>query len=203
MTINTARHWLLAIDVVGYGKGDDQRHRSIQRVLLELLNEAADAAVLHRKRWTIQSTGDGELAIIPLTESERRLVDEFIRHLDRLLTQHNAWHIEAARLRLRVAVHVGVVGPGDNGYTGQAVVQVKRLLECGALRKAVEAAPEANIVLVVSDEIHRGMISQGYTTYRSDDFRRVRVGLKEYRGQAWIHVVAGKATTSGYHQGTS
>lgn len=185
--INTGRYLLLATDIAGYGSGDAQRHRSIQRTLVDILHEAADAAVLHRKLWTTQPSGDGELAILPTSEPEHRLVDDFVRHLHRLLNQCNATRIEEARLRLRMAVHEGVVSQAANGFAGQAVVQVKRLLSCSALRQTLETS-DTSLAVIVSDEIYDGTISQGYTTYHLDDFRRVQVLEKEYRGHAWVHV---------------
>jgi hypothetical protein len=188
MEINAGRKYLLSVDIVGYSKGDDQRHRENQHALRALIRDAAQAAGLHRDKWSRQPAGDSEIAVVPPTECERRLVDDFPRHLNRGLSRHNIYLVQPARLRLRVAIHIGLVCRADNGYASQAVVAVRRLVGCAPLYKAIESASAANLALIVSAEIHSGAILQGYTTYRDGDFHRVQVKEKEYRTQAWIHV---------------
>ncbi|MGW0803375.1 hypothetical protein [Nonomuraea sp. NPDC002799] len=67
------------------------------------------------------------------------------RHLHRLLVHYNG----ATRLRLRAAVHEEVVSQAANGFAGQAVVQVRRLLSCSAMRKTLKA-PETMLALIVT-----------------------------------------------------
>ncbi|MGW4638136.1 hypothetical protein ACWEN6_06400 [Sphaerisporangium sp. NPDC004334] len=187
----------MATDVVGYGKGDDQRHQSIQRSLLDVLNEAADAAGLSRRGWDRQPSGDGEFAVLPPSESEPQVLDAFVRQLDRVLAHHNRPLKRSARLRLRVAVHVGVVAKAANGYAGQAATQVGRLVDCAPLRRAIETAKNANLALIISDEVHSGTVKQGHTSYTPTDFVRVEVKQKEYQAPAWIHVPAAQHQPDG------
>ncbi|MEU7003465.1 hypothetical protein [Nonomuraea sp. NPDC046570] len=179
---------LLSVDVVGYSKGDDHRQGAVQSALIRSLEAAARAAVLDRNGWRVQQSGDGEFAVLPPTEPEPRVVDDFVRHLNRLLGQHNRTTARPDRLRLRVAIHAGVVSEADNGFAGESAVVVGRLLDCAPLRSAIVAAPDANLALIVSDEVFKGTVASGYTTCEPSAFREVAVTVKQYHGRAWIHV---------------
>jgi class 3 adenylate cyclase len=152
------------------------------------MSEAAEAAQLIRRSWFKQSVGDEELALLPSTEPEPRVVDDFVRELDAALRRHNSGLEPGHRLRLRVGIHYGVAFPAPNGLAGQAVVAVSRLVDCGPLRAAIAAADEANMALILSRRVYEETVQQGHTSHRPEEFRRVSVRLKEYSGEAWIRV---------------
>ncbi|MFC4057372.1 hypothetical protein ACFOWE_03655 [Planomonospora corallina] len=182
------RRLLLKTDIVGYGTRDDRDQHVIQRNFLHLLEDAAAAAGLNRRKWFTQSSGDGEFAVLPGNEPEPRVVDEFVRQLDKALGRHNAGVLPSARMRLRVAIHFGVVSSADNGISGAAAVTVGRLLDCAPLREAITSEESANLALIVSDEIYRGTIAGHHTTWDDGAFRRVTVQVKELTAHAWILV---------------
>src|SRR5262245_22591969 len=72
------RRLLVSIDAKGYGGGDDQRHVAVQDTLLAVLGEAASKAHLSRAEWVQLGAGDGELAILPSSEPEPGVVDDFV-----------------------------------------------------------------------------------------------------------------------------
>lgn len=159
----------------------------MQRTLVQILDTAATRAGLDRTTWRRQGVGDEELSLIPLGPDEPRLVDEFPRQLDAELTRFN--HSRSAdRLRLRMALHVGVAYPADNGYAGQGVVAVSRLLNAAPLRQALKLAVSANLAWLVSEVVFTDVIRQGHTTLAVDDFRQVRILEKEYQATAWLRV---------------
>ncbi|MET9338443.1 hypothetical protein [Nonomuraea sp. NPDC003804] len=127
-------------------------------------------------------------AVIPPTESEPRIVDDFIRHLNRLLKRHNAARNGDDRLRLRVAAHVGVVSAADNGFAGEPAVVVGRLLDSAPLRAAIAAADDAHLALLLSRDVYQGTVAGGYTTVEPSDFRQVKIQVKKYSGEAWLFV---------------
>ncbi|MEV4182635.1 hypothetical protein AB0J63_03680 [Streptosporangium canum] len=197
MSKNHRRRLLIKTDIVSYGTRDDRDQRAAQRNFLHLLDEAAENAGLNRKKWFTQSSGDGEFAILPGREPEPRVVDDFVRQLDSALDHHNAGVLPSTRIRLRVAIHVGVISPADNGIAGAAAVAVGRMVDCGPLREAIAAAEPADLALIVSDEIYRGTIAGRLTTWRDDDFREVTVQVKELTTRAWIHVPRGGLSPHG------
>jgi hypothetical protein len=182
------RGLLVTTDAMDYGRGDDQRHTAMQAGFVEAMDQAGEAAQLSRGKWFTQKAGDGELALLPTTESEPRVVDHFVRELDHALSQHNRGRERNDRLRLRVAIHYGVAYPGPNGLAGQGVVAVSRLLDCRPIREALAAADEANLALILSTRVFEETVQQGHTSHRPVEFRKVAVRHKEYSADAWIRV---------------
>jgi hypothetical protein len=180
--------WLLvSCDAVGYGSGDDLRHKSVQTALPAVLDEAAARARLHRVGWRREVTGDGELALLPDTEPEPRVVDDYVNHLNGALTAYNRDLRQEARLRLRVAIHYGVAVRADNGYAGQGVVVVSRLVDARPVRAALEVS-DADLAVILSDQVFTDTVAQYYTSVRPEAFRRVRVENKEFLEDAWLWV---------------
>ena len=182
------RHLLVAVDAVGYGRGNDQDHFALQSGLKSILNEAASAAKLDRSRWSLQGAGDGELAIVPRDEPEPLVVDAYARQLDVQLTAYNAALPTERRIRLRMAVHFGAAMPAEYGYAGQGVVAVSRLVDSTPVREALKAAPDAALVLALTRQVFDDVVRQGHVSFAEADFTRVLVHLKEFQDEAWIKV---------------
>lgn len=178
---------LVAVDVMGYSRGDDRQQMDVQRDLLRALQWASDRAGVSRERWDRHPAGDGELAVLPPDVPEPRVVDQFVHQLSRALAQRNADHRSGPRLRLRLAIHHGIAAPADNGFAGQGAVAVSRLVDCEPLRAALRSSG-ADLAVVVSGPVFNDVIAQGHTTLRPADFRQVRVLVKEYTAPAWIWV---------------
>jgi hypothetical protein len=179
---------LISVDAKGYGGGHDQRHVSVQRMLTEALDEAAANAGLNRRRWLKQGNGDGELALLPQTEPEPRVVEDFVRELDAALARRNRDVRSAARLRLRLAIHHGMAAPASNGFAGQGVVAVSRLVDSEPLRAALDAASGANLAVILSHRVFTDSVAQWHTSLRPAELRKVRVSNKEFTEDAWLLV---------------
>jgi hypothetical protein len=185
-----SRRLLLSVDAVGYGSGDDIHQRGIQAALLAVLAVAAERARLDRDRWMKQPAGDGELAILPhdLSDRESDVVDDFVRELHAALSRHNRDLRDEARLRLRLAVHHGVAIPAENGYAGQGVVAVSRLVDAAAVKAALRAVPAANLALVLSERVLLDVVAQGHTSVPSTAFRAISVRNKEFDETGYLHL---------------
>lgn len=189
-SVSTAfeRRLLVAVDAVGYGRGNDQDHFAMQGGLKTVLNEAASAAKLDRSRWSLQGAGDGELAILPVDEPEPLVVDAYARQLDVRLTTHNAALPAERRIQLRMAVHFGAAMSAENGYAGQGVVAVSRLVDSPPVREALLAAPDATLVLALTRQVFEDVVRQGHVSFSAADFTRVPVQVKEFQDEAWIRL---------------
>jgi hypothetical protein len=185
---NFSRRLLLAVDAKGYGYGDDRQQHAFQAALVSALGRAADRAGLARSTWNRDGLGDGEFAVLPSTEPEPLVVDGFVRELNDALADHNRYLMDEARLRLRVAIHYGVAIPADNGFSGQGVVVVNRLVDSGPARDALVLADRANVAVIVSQRVFDDTVVQGHTTLRVQDFRKVLVRNKEFTEEAWLRV---------------
>jgi hypothetical protein len=185
------RHVLLAVDTVGYGTGSDRAHVAVQAGLTAVLTEAAARTGLNRSAWQVQPQGDGELAILPHDESEPTVVDDYVRHLVQALTAHNA-KAAPVRIRLRMAIHYGTAIRADNGYAGQGVVAVSRLVDSAPVREAL-GAMDADLAVILSRQVFEDVVRQGHVSFEEGDFTPVRVRVKEYTDEAWVIVLGERA----------
>jgi len=181
------RRLLISVDARGYGASDDRRQSAIQKALLDLLDEAAARATLARRTWLRQAAGDGELSVLPETEPEPCVVDDLVRELSAALTLHNEDFHADARLRLRIAIHHGVAIRAANGFSGQGVVVVSRLVDSRPLRTALQISG-ADLAVILSRRVFLDTVVQRHTSLRAADFRKVRIQNKEYNEDAWIRV---------------
>src|SRR5437868_4759229 len=158
------RRLLVSVDAAGYGNGSDQEHFAVQSGLTAVLDQAAARANLRRHLWVKQGAGDGELAILPHGEPEPVIVDQYVRYLDEALTAHNANPASLRKIRLRMAVHFGTAMLADNGYAGQGVVAVSRLVESDPVKDALAAAPQACLAVILSRQIFDDVVRQGHVS---------------------------------------
>ncbi|MEU3185129.1 hypothetical protein ABZ707_13135 [Streptomyces sp. NPDC006923] len=182
------RRLLLAVDAKGYGRADTVTQREFQEAITRLLDAAAATARLYRASWVIQEGGDSVFAVLPGKAYEPALIDTFMRALDAGLRAFNQNRVPRGRLRLRAAVHFGAASLGANGFVGRAPVETGRILDCTALRRALQVAPDACLAVAVSAAVFHDVVRDAYTTIPPDEFCQVRVEEKEYEGEAWIWV---------------
>jgi hypothetical protein len=186
------RRLLIAVDMERYSRRTNLQQYEAQRAFQLVLHEAATAVGLDRISWRTQQAGDGELAILPTDAREPRVIGRLVPELDRLLRRYNADRLPEARVRLRVALHQGMVHlDGANGFPGSAAVEVCRLCDADQLKHALAAFPNAGVALIVSDGIYRDVVVEYPEELRPERFRRVEVRHpgKDFRQPAWICVI--------------
>lgn len=178
----------LSVDVQAYGRTNHIRQTQIQRDLVDLLDTAADAAGLDRGQWLRQAKGDEELCLIPASQPPHIVVGEFLTELDATLRRRNGTSPSTERLRVRVGIDHGPAQLGANGFVGDAVVRVSRLVNSAALRQALHLADTANLAAVIADVVYRDWIASGLSTTEPDRFRQVHLTEKELSTKAWLWV---------------
>jgi len=186
------RRVVLIGDMERYSARSTVLQNEAQAVFLDALDHAAVAAGLDREVWQRQSSGDGELAVLPPEVDEPALLSAFLVGLDRFLRPYNAHRRDEARVRVRIAVHQGLIFPDSrNGFAGEAVNTAARLVDAPVLKRVLKAFPEAAVACIVSEGIHRDVVTGGYDGIRPERFRRMRVTLadKDFDEWAWLAVV--------------
>ncbi|MGV9806775.1 hypothetical protein [Micromonospora chersina] len=204
------RRLLVAVDMECYSGRDNVLQYRAQLAFQKIMEDACAELGIDRAKWLIQQGGDGELAILPTGTSERTVVTRLTPVLDRLLREHNRGLNREARIRLRLGVHEGLVHlDGANGYPGEAVVTVCRLVDSPQLKVTLRQFPEAAVALIVSDRIFQDIVRH-YQDLPPAHFRQVAASLpeKNFEAIAWIHVpgenvAAGVAPGSGSNGGRS
>jgi len=179
---------IFAADIENYSGRRPLGQLELRHLLSAALDEAAGQSAAGRSQWIRQDQGDGELALVPATVSKPRLVAELIRELKIALDRRNEARKPADRLRLRVAMHYGDVHVDGTGFAGDAPVVASRLLDSEQLRKALDAVPNANLVIILSAPMFAAV--NGYRDITEDKFTpvRVRVPSKRFIQDAWVSV---------------
>ncbi|WP_433048025.1 hypothetical protein [Dactylosporangium sp. CS-033363] len=185
------RRILVAVDVEKYSRREHLQQYRIREDFRLVLREAADRLGLDRSGWVVQAAGDGELAVLPAAASEPRVVAHLVPVLDGLLRERNGGLPGERRIRVRVAVHVGLVHlDGANGFPGAAAVTVSRLVGAKPVKLALAAFPAAGAALILSEQVFDDVVAQRYEDMAPDAFTRVRIEVpdKEFDQAAWISV---------------
>jgi hypothetical protein len=180
---------VFAVDMQNYSARDALGQLELRRVLRELLQVASDEAGISRDVWERQDSGDGEVALVPPNVPKGRLAADFIRELLIAVNQVNVPRRDEDRVRLRVALHFGDAYVDGTGYAGPAVIEACRLLDSKPLRLALDAVPEANLVLGLSDRVYQDVVRQRDLHPR--DFQAATVEHKTFAGRIWVKVPGG------------
>ncbi|MEO3859346.1 hypothetical protein [Acrocarpospora sp. B8E8] len=181
------RRLVVSVDVKGYGGQTANWQGRIQTDLIGVLDRAAERAGLDRATWARQAAGDGELAVLPPTEPEPRVVDDFPRHLVAELRRYNRDVPGDRRMRLRLALDYGPAIVGANGFTGAAPVIAGRLCDSKPVRTALDVTGAA-LAVILSKRVYSETVAQEHTSLDATMFRKVAVSVKDFVEDAWVWV---------------
>ncbi|MBF6090781.1 hypothetical protein [Nocardia cyriacigeorgica] len=92
-------------------------------------------------------------------------------------------------LRVRIAVNEGYVGRDDKGWSSDSLTATFRMNSEDAVKKALERAPRADAVVVVSDQVFCGLVRHSYReTVTPNEYRSVTMLSKSGEHRIWIRV---------------
>ena len=175
-----------ALDVAGYGARPALAQEAVQERLSRLIVRVLQACHVGWDEVGHQWAGDGGLIILPSDIDPTTTLPALVQSAGRYLAEDNRAHDD--RIRLRMAVGVGIVGRGAAGFTGSMVVEISRLLDSDPLRQALEDQPAADVAILVSDHVHAYVVRPGYPGLPAAGFRPVTVEYKEFNQPAWLWV---------------
>ena len=182
------RRLCAAYHIEAYSGHGPRRELAAQGQLVGLLNYAFREAGLAAGSYQVQVQGGSGLAMLPTGEGvdEPRLLVQLIRAFETGLAENNENLLPDRRLRLRLALHQGVVHEASHGYVGSAVTEACRIRDSDAIRDAL-ARSTGYLVVAVADGLYRDVLADGpYGLPRA--FRQVRSEAKEYSADAWIYL---------------
>lgn len=181
---------IVAVDVEGSTTRTNPVKGELRSAMYDLLDRALEAVPITADHLEpVSDRGDGALVLIRPHDDVPKtvLLGRLIPMLTALLAEHNGAVMDpASRMRLRAVVHAGEVHGDSRGFYGEAIDIAIRLLDSAALKGELRRVTSP-LVLVVSDEIHSGIVAHGYVnsgTYRP--LVRIRVASKQHRG--WVHI---------------
>ena len=194
------RRLVIVTDTERYSSRSSVLQHEAQAAFDEALTAAARVADVDRPAWQRQPSGDGELAVLPPEVDEPLLLSAFLPAIDTHLRRYNAYRVTEARIRIRVALHQGLLFVDSrNGFAGEAVNTTARLVDAPPLKAAFRAFPAANVACIVSDGIYRDIVCGGYEGIRRDRYSKIKVELpdKDFAEDAWISILSEDVTTIG------
>ncbi|MDZ5446509.1 CATRA conflict system CASPASE/TPR repeat-associated protein [Micromonospora sp. 4G57] len=174
------------VDIVGYSGRSGPAQADAQKRLAETCRRVLWGLGLRLTDTDRQHTGDGMNVFLPSQIQLHKALPRLLDGFDRELADDNARYQD--RIRLRVATSVGLAGIGDLGFSGEAILEISRLLNSSPLREAVNGNPGVDLVAMVSDTLHRFVIRPGWVRLAPERFERHLVELKEYTGLAWVWI---------------
>lgn len=147
------------MDAEGFTRNRDvdlpDLHTEVRHVI-EAACERSGLAEAWKSVRFLQSTGDGVLAVLPL-DAMGALIHPLLDRLQDVLAESAAdLRARGLRLRLRVAVHFGLVDDEDPVTAGisTATNDVSRLLDCEPLRAALrDSDPDITFVAAVTSGV--------------------------------------------------
>ena len=178
------------LDVVGYGGRAVPQQQEASRRLRALVEATLDECELKLDPEIVdyQWTGDGINAVLPADIDPTAILPVLIRSLASALGADNAR--SADRIRIRMAVGVGLIERGATGFDGQLIVDINRLVDSRPLRAALSETPAADLAVAISDLVYVLMIQPGYPGIPRGQFTHANVVAKEFSGSAWLWLSA-------------
>jgi hypothetical protein len=177
----------MAADVSAYSGQTNPAAERTQHRLVTALARARGAAGLDEADVSRQSQGDGQFAVFPPGIDESDVIPRLVCGLRAALADTNR---DEDRMRLRVALHRGLVKEADNGWVGNAATAVHRILDSAPVREALREHTDADFVLGVPDVLFHDVIAHSPRPPRPDEFREVIVHLpdKNFLERSWLYV---------------
>lgn len=184
---------IVQLDVVGSSERDAALQRRMRDDLYAMVRRVlAGQGVSRHDDVPVDDRGDELRLIVPETAVPlERLVDVFVAGLTVELREHARAVNPVARIRLRVCFDLGVLVRHHNGWAGDALVRVARLIEAEPLRAALRDNPDLTFAAVLSEDLFRQVIQQRLGHLDPDSLRPIHVSVKNFQADAWLLVPEG------------
>ncbi|MBS2965369.1 adenylate/guanylate cyclase domain-containing protein [Actinocrinis puniceicyclus] len=180
---------ILAMDIEGFSTRANPVQRSLRSALYELARAAAADAGLEWQGFGVQDAGDSILLFIEPTVPPAQLAGPYLRALVDRLAERTRQVSAEYTMRLRIALHHGLVDADGHGWCGDAVNLTARLLDADTLRQVLKAAGRAQLVFIVSDGLYRDVIRHQYRAIDTAAYRSVSFDVKQQHGiVGWVYV---------------
>ncbi|MFG2007397.1 hypothetical protein ACGFNU_50430 [Spirillospora sp. NPDC048911] len=189
---------LIGVDIPRFG--DPLRTDDVQRVLrhglYEQMKDAFHATGVPWQACHHEDRGDGILIVIPPDVRAAEILGPLSQHLTAGLRRSNQAADSLCRLRMRIAVHAGEIHRDDYGLLGQPLILLYRLLNAPTFKAALENAPNADLGILVSDQLYKDVVTSGLID--PDAYQRLPIDHKETHtcGHLWLPQPPRTAMTS-------
>lgn len=174
----------LGFDVVGYGRRSEPAKEGAQQRLLAATRKVLEEVPIRFDQLPYtQTAGDCMYVFLPSATDPTRVLSIVLRAITRHLADDNDCYRD--RIRLRMAISLGLVGPGSLGLTGPLITDLSRLMDSQPIRKAVLDCPNSDIVGLISNDLLK-MIRPSARFLSEFPLTLVRATVREYDDLAWL-----------------
>ncbi|WP_306213482.1 CATRA conflict system CASPASE/TPR repeat-associated protein [Actinoplanes sp. RD1] len=181
------------IDVVGYSSRPAPLKIDLQRRVAALVGQVLGDAGVRLEDTDRQDTGDGMMVVLPTTVELHLALPRLLHAWRDRLEADNEIHRD--RLRMRLSVSVGPFALGAIGYAGDTIIEIGRLLDSDALRRAVTDHPAVSLAALVSERLYQDVIGEGWPGLAAAEFQQVLVEVKTFRRTAWLWLATTDSAT--------
>lgn len=180
----------MAVDVAGYSRRHTPATERIQRDLAELLSQVRRAAGVPDDAVDPQPQGDGQFTVLPVGLDESVVIPRLVGALAERLRELNSVRPADDRMRVRMALHRGLVKAAPLGWVGTAAIAVHRILDSAPLRDALAARPATDFVLGLPDVLFQDVVAHATQPPLPADFVPVLIELpaKNFVEHGWLYV---------------
>jgi hypothetical protein len=189
---------VLSVDVKNFSGVAPADHHALTELIptiLERAFERADQRGVWDERRFPAGRGDG-FVVGFRPETLPMLVGPFLDALQGELAYHYQMRLGRGTepTRMRVSIAVGPLTDSEDTQlgdgSGAAMIETHRLLDCDPVRQLLESSdPDVTFVAaVISARVYEDVVLSGYATKAPGEFVRVPVSVKNYRGEAYLHV---------------
>ncbi|MEV6560244.1 CATRA conflict system CASPASE/TPR repeat-associated protein [Nocardia sp. NPDC051756] len=173
-----------AVDIAGYRRRCAAAQNDVQHRLAALVREVVRTLGFDLDEIDRAGTGDGMTVILPPTDEIPTAVMTLLHTLRDRLELDNQHSRD--RMRLRASAAVGLLGPGEIGCTGAAVVEMARLLDSTPLYEALSENPDSDLEFMISGWLYEVIATPEHPLLDSLRFARRRVRTKNYDKDGWL-----------------
>jgi hypothetical protein len=191
------RRLCVGVDLKRYSSWTAPQQQAAQRSLDRLLTVMWERAGVSRRLCERLPGGDAEFVLLPPGVDEPAVVTGLITHARDVIAEENARQAGSpgpVTLRVRMALHEGVSHEAELGYAGQVVVALRRMLDSGPLRRALDSDPAGIFAVALSDRVFQDSVAQRYQGLDPEEFHPAHLEDTshdhDFVMDAWIHVPA-------------
>ncbi|GAB1817682.1 CATRA conflict system CASPASE/TPR repeat-associated protein [Herbidospora sp. RD11066] len=177
-----------SVDIVSYSSRGAPEQVILQERLASMLGTVLGDLGLTLQQTEHDGTGDGVNVFLPADIQLHLVFPRLLASWRDRLSEDNGGHGD--RMRLRMAVGIGPTGVSALGFAGKTIVDIHRLVDSDVLREAAKNHQAADLVVLVTDQVHGYVVGEGYPGLDPAAFSRVEAVTKDRTAVAWLWVAA-------------
>lgn len=191
--LRPVRRVILAVDIENSTTRNNSLKACLRRSMYDLVERSLTVAGIgYEHHDPLIDRGDGVLALVRQSDDVPIVLflDTVVPTLSRSLNSYNERYPDRA-MRLRAVLHAGEILHDGHGCFGQALDLAFRLLDSPDNKAILHDAWPAPLALIVSEDIYRSAVTQGYPGIVEHLFEpRVRILLSGRQHTGWTYIPA-------------